>query len=52
MYILKMLANNGETVLLEFETRREAEAMRQAFMNTGDYRRADVHAKGTDHANR
>ena len=48
MYILKMLANTGETVTLEYETRREAEAMRQAFMNTGDYRRADVHAKGAD----
>ena len=37
-----MLANNGETVILEFKTMAEAASMRQAFMNTGEYKSAEI----------
>ena len=42
MYILKLIANNGETVILNFDTYAEALSMRRAFMLMGQYRDASI----------
>jgi hypothetical protein len=41
-YTLKLIANNGETVILTYDTRQEAERMREAFMLMGQYREGVV----------
>ena len=38
MYILKLLANNGEEVFLSYETKQEAQRMGEAFMLMGQYK--------------
>jgi hypothetical protein len=47
IYILTLIANNGETATLQYETHTEAVSMRQAFMLMGQYRDAFVTAKET-----
>jgi hypothetical protein len=44
-YILTLIANNGETVTLPYETYNEAVSMRQAFMLMGQYQDAFVTTK-------
>jgi hypothetical protein len=44
-YVLTLTANNGETATLTYDTMQYALQMRQAFMNTGDYRDAIVTTK-------
>lgn len=42
MYILTLIANNGEIVTLNFETYQEAVSMKTAFMLMGQYRDAYI----------
>jgi hypothetical protein len=44
-YVLTLTTSKGETVTLTYGTGTQAVAMRQAFMNTGDYCDAVVTAK-------
>ena len=46
-YVLTLTASNGETATLTYDTMAHAVAMRQAFMNTGDYCDAVVTTKDT-----
>lgn len=41
-YVLTLFANTGGTASLPYDTHNEALQMRQAFMNTGDYRDAKI----------
>lgn len=41
-YVLTLFANTGGTSSLPYDTHNEALQMRQAFMNTGDYRDAKI----------
>jgi hypothetical protein len=41
-YVLTLTANNGETATLTYDTMAQAVSMRQAFMNTGEYRDAKI----------
>lgn len=40
--VLTLFANTGGTASLPYDTYNEALQMRQAFMNTGDYRDAKI----------
>ena len=42
MYILTLIANNGEIVILNYETYSEALSMKTAFMLMGQYRDASI----------
>jgi hypothetical protein len=42
MYLLKLIANNGETATLEFNNYDEAVKMRESFMLMGQYSDAFV----------
>ena len=44
-YVLTLTTSKGETVTLTYGTGTQAVAMRQAFMNTGDYCDAVVTVK-------
>ena len=44
-YVLTLTTSKGEIVTLTYDTSVEAVAMRQAFMNTGDYCDAVVTVK-------
>ena len=41
-HVLTLFANTGGTSSLPYDTHNEALQMRQAFMNTGDYRDAKI----------
>ena len=41
-YVLTLFANTGGTASLPYDTHNEALQMRQAFMNTGEYRDAKI----------
>jgi hypothetical protein len=43
-YVLTLFANTGGTASLPYDTMEYALQMRQAFMNTGDYRDAKIEA--------
>jgi hypothetical protein len=45
-YVLTLTTSKGETATLTYSTGTQAVAMRQAFMNTGDYCDAVVTVKG------
>jgi hypothetical protein len=47
-YVLILTANNDEQAQLIFETLREAETMREAFMLMGQYRDAKIFMKVTN----
>ena len=42
MYTLTLIANNGETISLTYETYKEALSMKTAFMLMGQYRDASI----------
>jgi mRNA deadenylase 3'-5' endonuclease subunit Ccr4 len=44
-YVLTLTTSKGETAILTYDTMAQAVAMRQAFMNTGDYCDATVKDK-------